>query len=236
MGKQRQTNRKTEPAKGKGNALKQRELTDEEQARLEAHRQRARQTKPIKFKPNDGERHAGNITVVDPDDPLLGAKLAEAFGTTDVDAQQMLLAQVTESFDGVAVVSDEDPNGYDTDRLLSAANRAVALLAGIAPQDELESMLAVQMIAVHNAAMRTAKLAMLTGQTFEGKRANMNYAAKMMALFTSQMEALKKYRTGGQQKVVVEHVNVNEGGQAIVGQVNTGGGGNHNPEERPHAK
>jgi hypothetical protein len=34
------------------------------------------------------------------------------------------------------------------------------------------------------------------------------------------MEALKRYRTGGQQKVIVEHVTVNEGGQAIVGHVN----------------
>jgi hypothetical protein len=33
------------------------------------------------------------------------------------------------------------------------------------------------------------------------------------------MEALKRYRTGGQQKVTVEHVTVNAGGQAIVGAV-----------------
>ena len=39
------------------------------------------------------------------------------------------------------------------------------------------------------------------------------------------MDALKKYRTGGQQKVVVEHVNVNKGGQAIVGNVTKGGEG-----------
>jgi hypothetical protein len=40
-----------------------------------------------------------------------------------------------------------------------------------------------------------------------------------------QMEALKRYRTGGQQKVTVEHVTVNDGGQAIVGAVTHGGGG-----------
>jgi len=40
------------------------------------------------------------------------------------------------------------------------------------------------------------------------------------------MEALKRYRTGGQQKVTVEHVHVHEGGQAIVGHIDhkTGGG------------
>lgn len=39
------------------------------------------------------------------------------------------------------------------------------------------------------------------------------------------LEALKRYRTGGQQKVTVEHVTVNEGGQAIVGAVAHGGRG-----------
>ena len=36
------------------------------------------------------------------------------------------------------------------------------------------------------------------------------------------MEALKRYRTSGQQKVTVEHVTVNAGGQAIVGAVQGG--------------
>ena len=30
------------------------------------------------------------------------------------------------------------------------------------------------------------------------------------------MDTLKRYRTGGEQKVTVQHVSVNEGGQAIV--------------------
>ena len=39
------------------------------------------------------------------------------------------------------------------------------------------------------------------------------------------METLKRYRTGGTQKVTVEHVTVNAGGQAIVGNVAAGGRG-----------
>ncbi len=35
-----------------------------------------------------------------------------------------------------------------------------------------------------------------------------------------QLEALKRYRTGGEQKVTVQHVTVGEGGQAIVGNIN----------------
>jgi len=74
-------------------------------------------------------------------------------------------------------------------------------------------------------------LAMLKGQTFEGKQSNVNYATKMLRTFMAQMEALKKYRTGGQQKMIVEHVHVNEGGQAIVGTVNQGGGKNDKKSE-----
>jgi hypothetical protein len=36
------------------------------------------------------------------------------------------------------------------------------------------------------------------------------------------MEALKRYRTGGEQKVTVQHVSVSDGGQAIVGNVTQG--------------
>ncbi|MEQ1899943.1 MAG: hypothetical protein ABL866_04340 [Devosia sp.] len=55
---------------------------------------------------------------------------------------------------------------------------------------------------------------------------NSNVVNKLARTFTTRVEALKRYRTGGQQKVIVEHVTVNEGGQAIVGNVETGGGGN----------
>jgi len=42
---------------------------------------------------------------------------------------------------------------------------------------------------------------------------------KLARTYANQMEALKRYRTGGHQKVTVEHVTVNAGGQAIVGAV-----------------
>ena len=39
------------------------------------------------------------------------------------------------------------------------------------------------------------------------------------------MEALKRYRSKGEQRVYVERVTVNEGGQAIVGRSRGRGGG-----------
>jgi hypothetical protein len=100
----------------------------------------------------------------------------------------------------------------------------MTILNGIQPQDEIEGMLAIQMVGVHNLAMETLKRAMLGGQSFDGKDVNVSQATKMLRTFIAQMEALKKYRTGGEQKMIVEPVHVNEGGQARVGVVNHGGG------------
>jgi hypothetical protein len=48
---------------------------------------------------------------------------------------------------------------------------------------------------------------------------------KLARTFAAQVEALKKYRSAGEQTIKVQHVTVNDGGQAIVGNVNKGGGG-----------
>jgi len=156
MARAKQTKREPEPERGKAKDLKKRELTDEERARLQAYGQRAAQAKPVKFKANDDANHAGALTVVDPDDPLIPAKLAEAFGTTDPDVIDLLFRQAVQTFVGVAVANDVCHGDFDRNKAICAINQAAALLAGIQPQDELEGMLAIQMIAVHNAAMHTA--------------------------------------------------------------------------------
>ena len=43
---------------------------------------------------------------------------------------------------------------------------------------------------------------------------------KLARTFAARVEALKRYRSGGEQKMTVQHVHVAEGGQAIVGNVN----------------
>jgi len=193
--------------------LVKKEYTDEEKARLAKHQERAGR-KPVKFKTVESDSDNPQIALQDPDDPLVAVKLSEAVGTADPDLQSHLLNQVIQTFKGAA-----SSDGFDHDNIASSANHATAILNGIQPQDELEGMLATQMIGVHNMAMETMRLAMLGGQTFEGKKSNVNYATKMLRTFMAQMESLKRYRTGGQQKMVVGDVNVTEGGQAIVGTV-----------------
>jgi hypothetical protein len=41
-------------------------------------------------------------------------------------------------------------------------------------------------------------------------------AARLMATFQQGAEALGRYRSGGRQQIVVQRVNVAEGGQAVV--------------------
>ena len=47
---------------------------------------------------------------------------------------------------------------------------------------------------------------------------------RLARTFAAQVEALKRYRSKGEQRVVVERVTVNEGGQAVVGNIGRGEG------------
>lgn len=118
----------------------------------------------------------------------------------------------------------------------------VAALVGINPRDELEGMMAAQLIAAHNAAMECYRRAMISEQTFEGRRESLNQASRLSRTWTSLLTALNHYRGKGQQKVTVEHVHVQKDGQAAVGVVEArerrrpGGGDHGKTEEQPRAK
>lgn len=104
-------------------------------------------------------------------------------------------------------------------RLPDACNTVLALLYGISPKDTLEGMLAVQMVTVHMLAMKHTEWSASDKDTSAEQSKNVGEAVKLMNLFTRQLEALSKHRNKGRQRVTVEHVHVNEGGQAIVGLV-----------------
>lgn len=86
-------------------------------------------------------------------------------------------------------------------------------------------MIAAQLIAAHSSAMECFRRAMIKDQTFDGRNQNLGFANKCTRSFAILMDALNKHRGKGQQKVVVEHVHVNQGGQAIVGSVASSRGG-----------
>ena len=126
--------------------------------------------------------------------------------------------------------SDEVERG----RQLSAT---IAALGGIEPRDELEGMLAAQLLAAHNAAMECYRRAMIGEQTFEGRKENLNQANRLSRTWATLLQAMNKHRGRGQQKVTVEHIHIHDGGKAIVGSVaHPGGGATSETEEQPHAK
>ena len=82
-------------------------------------------------------------------------------------------------------------------------------------------MAVIEGLCVHGTfAYRLARVETIPQQDSAGRAFN-----KLARTFAAQVEAFKRYRTGGQQKVTVEHVTVNQGGQAIVDSVTQGGVG-----------
>ena len=82
----------------------------------------------------------------------------------------------------------------------------------------LDSGLAAQMAAIHNAAMAVARR-LNHVETISQQDSASNALNKLARTFAAQVETLKRYRSGGEQTIKVHHLTVNEGGQAIVGNV-----------------
>ena len=136
--------------------------------------------------------------------------IAEAMGTNDPALAQRLVNQVYETLWMPAELSDEER--------LQRIRAAIAAMRGIKPRDEIEGMLATQMVATHAAAMECLRRSMIQKQSFKGRDNNLRHAAKLLSIFAKQLETLNRNRGKGQQKMTIEHVNVEPGGQAMVGQ------------------
>jgi len=106
----------------------------------------------------------------------------------------------------------------------AGANYIISMLLELKPQNGLEAMLISQMIATHNMSMEMSKRATLSEQTVEGVSENVKRSVKLMQTFTAQLTTLQKMRNKGQQVIQVQHVNVESGGQAIVGNIEAGRG------------
>jgi hypothetical protein len=133
-----------------------------------------------------------------------------AFGTTEPAIANALLSQL------VSVLHTDPSQPLDPD----TANLALGLLHRMAPRDEIEAMLCVQMVVAHFASVDASRLALHTAQTPGGRQAYLSLARKLMSLFVSQIDALHRGRGQGVvQTVVVERFNVEAGGRAIVGAV-----------------
>jgi anion-transporting ArsA/GET3 family ATPase len=113
--------------------------------------------------------------------------------------------------------------GRQTDK--DASDFALAYVDAMKPRDPAEVLLLTQMAATHQATMMLARR-LNHVETLAQQDAAERALNKLARTYAAQMETLKKYRSKGQQVVRVERVNVESGGQAVVGAVETGGRGN----------
>ena len=141
--------------------------------------------------------------------------ICRIFGTSDEVQANALLGHCLKALKADEA-SDDHPANDERIFMLS-------VIRDLAPRDPVERMLAVQMAATHVATIRSARWLANT-DTIAQVQAHYAGFNKTARTFAAQVEALRRHRTGGEQRVVVQHVNVSDGGQAIVGNVSTGGG------------
>jgi hypothetical protein len=148
-------------------------------------------------------------------DELIG-QAEKATGTQSLDVAIRIINQV-----GRALVCPAPP-GDMTGRMIDS----ITTISELAPQNAAEAMLATQMIATHEAALAFLYRATLPNQLPDRIDPNVLRATRLMRLHLQQIEAMQKLKgKAGQQKVTVEHVHVHNGGQAIVGALSGGEGG-----------
>jgi hypothetical protein len=214
---QRPSRQKAPLAAPQNNASPPPERTPEEKALLRAWVGRLREFPRSTLQQQKGKEGSG-IRGAGPDQELWMAKIARALGTNDPNLIIHLINQMA----GCLWKTD-----VDRERSL---NLLVAAVAGIGPRDQLEGLLAIQMVATHNVAMEMLRRALLSDQTIDGVNFGIHRATQLLRTYTAQVETLVRYRGGGKQTVTVEHVHVNAGGQAVVGTLQhhpgqAGGGG-----------
>jgi hypothetical protein len=189
------------------------DLTPQQASRIDALIPKATERAAgAKLKPKLSDDRTLTLSLVHKNTAAAELLMMADLGTCDPAFMYGLLSQV-------AVIGAE---GRTVDNLNS--DLVLAVIRSIEPRDELEAMLAAQMGGVHVATMAMARR-LIQAKTIPQQDAAERALNKLARTFATQVEALKRYRNGGQQKVVVEHVTVNAGGQAIVGTVSTGGEG-----------
>jgi hypothetical protein len=144
---------------------------------------------------------------IDHPDPELGDQLmADALGVADREAMHGILTQLVK-----ASVSGEKPDAVNLSFMIS-------MIKSIKPRDAVEAMLVAQMVSVHVMAMRCAyRLAIADDIARQDSAARA--LGRLARTFPAQIDALNRYRNNGEPAVTVQNVRVQDGGQAIVGNV-----------------
>lgn len=178
-------------------------LSELEQKALEKWRERDKErVGPLKFKKIKDR----TVTHIEQDPDKFWPQVLETTGSTDIDFLKIIMGQIDST---LSVRNSEE-----------VANFTAALMHGFKPRDETEGILIAQMAGTHNLSMEYMRKAAIPEQYLEAGNDFTNRAYKLMNLFIKQLEVLMKYRgEAAQQKVIVEHIHIHEGGQAVVGHI-----------------
>ena len=89
----------------------------------------------------------------------------------------------------------------------------------IQAENSLEKMLAHQLAAAHKATMEMIGSVVPHSRDAAIQNRRLNAAARCMTAYQQGLLTLRKLRLGGHQRISVQHIQVSNGGQAIVGDV-----------------
>lgn len=134
--------------------------------------------------------------------------------------EQQVLSVMLENYAGTQV----DLNGLTDEgkeQKLEAATQAVKILAtSLGAKGLLQNMLATQLLGIHELQQKLVPYASRSAHSPEKNQYFINAITKLSNSFVQQVSLLQKLQGQSQQKMVVEHLHINQGGKAIVGQIN----------------
>ena len=110
----------------------------------------------------------------------------------------------------------------------ASINAGLAIMAAVAPENEMEAALGLQMAGCHTLAIEMLGRARHTDRT-DHIQLYGAMAVKLQRTFAAQLETLAKIRTKGKQVVEVihihKHIHAAPGSQVVVGDIHHEGGG-----------
>ncbi|MBR1125662.1 hypothetical protein JQ628_29355 [Bradyrhizobium lablabi] len=144
---------------------------------------------------------------IDHPDPELGEQLmASALGVTEREAMDGILRQLVR-----ASVSGDSADEVNLSFMIS-------MVKSLRPRDSVEAMLVAQMVSVHVMAMRCAEH-LASADDLAQHDSAARALGRLARTFPAQIDALNRYRSHGEPAITVQNVKVEDGGNAIVGNV-----------------
>ena len=105
----------------------------------------------------------------------------------------------------------------DSDDVGSALNKSITLIAASDPKNQLELMLATQLAMTHITLGKSARLLDQNYKDVQTINSLGNQYTKLSRLGIDQINTLERMKGKGQQRIIVEKINIEAGGQAAIG-------------------